>query len=200
MTRDKKRLGLTGSIGAGKSTVARLLRDRGLTVLDADAVARDIATWPDVRSEVAARLGPEYVTGTGLDRRALAALVFRDDDSRAVLNSIIHPRVRHRMHELEAAAPGEWIVQDVPLLFESHLDTHMTATLLVDAPLHVRLQRVVLRDGLTPQDVLDRDRAQLPADEKRRRASIVLDNSGDLSALERQLDEALDRLGVRTPS
>lgn len=193
----RRRLGLTGSIGAGKSTVAELLRARGLTVLDADAVAREVSTHVDVLAEVRARLGPEYVTPEGLNRPALAELVFRDPSRRAVLNDIIHPRVRARMEALEAEAPEGWVVQDIPLLFENGLDASMDATLLVDAPLETRVRRVMARDGLPREAVLARDRAQMPPEEKRRRASFVLDNGGGLDHLRAQLDVALDRLGVR---
>lgn len=192
-----KRLGLTGSIGAGKSTVARLLRERGFTVLDADAVAHEVSSWPEVRAEVERAFGPDYVTERALNRPALAALVFREPARRAQLNAIIHPRVRARMRALEEAAGGEWVVQDVPLLFESGLDAQMDATLLVDAPLELRVARVTARDALSPAQVLARDAAQLPSAEKRRRASFTLDNGGDLPQLALQLDKALDTLGVR---
>ncbi len=196
MTVMAHRLGLTGSIGAGKSTVARLLRERGLTVLDADLVAREVSAHPDTLAGVAAQLGPQYVTPTGLNRPALAALVFADEAARAHLNAIIHPRVRARMTELEARATGTWVVQDIPLLFENGLEAGMDATLLVDAPLEARVQRVMARDGVTREQVLARDAAQMPASEKRRRASIALDNGGDLNALAAQLDAALLQLGV----
>ena len=191
-----RRLGLTGSIGSGKSTVAALLRARGLTVLDADVVAREVSARPDTLAEVARQLGPQYVTPQGLNRPALAALVFADAAAREVLNAIVHPRVRARMAELEAQAAGEWVVQDIPLLFENGLEAGLDATLLVDAPLETRVARVMRRDGLTREQVLARDAAQLPASEKRRRASVVLDNGGGLEALEAQLDAALLQLGV----
>lgn len=192
-----KRLGLTGSIGAGKSTVAGLLRARGLTVLDADAVAHEVSRWPEVQAEVAAQLGPQYVTPTGFDRPALARLVFADPAARQRLNAIVHPRVRQRMQELEAQASGEWVVQDIPLLFEGGLEAGMDATLLVDAPLELRVARVMARDGVDADGVRARDAAQLPAEEKRRQASAVLDNGGDEANLERQLDAVLARLGLR---
>lgn len=191
-----KRLGLTGSIGAGKSTVARLLRERGFTVLDADVVAREVTADPEALAEIAARLGAHLVGPGGLDRPAVAALVFADPAAREALNGIVHPRVRARLAELEAAATGAWIVQDVPLLFEGGADRLMDATLLVDAPLDVRVARVVARDGLSPDQVIARDAAQMPAGEKRRRASATLDNGGDLASLEAQLDAALSALGV----
>jgi dephospho-CoA kinase len=188
-----RRLGLTGSIGAGKSTVAGLLRARGLTVLDADAEARAVTEDPAALAEISAAF-PGVVRGGVLDRAALAALAFADPARLATLNAIIHPRVRARLRALEvaAAARGEgWTVQDVPLLFEGGLEAQMDGVLLVDAPLEVRVARVVARSGLTPEEVLARDARQ-----KRKRATAILDNSGDLTALEAQLGAALARLGI----
>lgn len=200
-----RRLGLTGSIGAGKSTVAGLLRARGLTVLDADAEARAVTGDPAVLAEIGPAF-PGVVRGGVLNRAALAAVAFADPARLATLNAIVHPRVRDSMRALEeaAAARGEaWTVQDVPLLFEGGLETQMDAVLLVDAPLEVRVNRVVTRSGLSAQEVLARDARQMPAAEKRGRATLVLDNAGDLAALEAQVDAALARLGIeptRNPS
>lgn len=193
-----RRLGLTGSIGAGKSTVARLLHARGLTVLDADEQARRVTEEPEVLAELEAAF-PGVVREGVLDRAALAARVFGDAEQVARLNAITHPRVRARMTalEAEAAARGEaWVVQDIPLLFESRLEGTMDAVLVVDAPLEVRLERALARGGLSREDILARDARQLSGEEKRRRASFVLDNSGPPAELERQLDEALLQLGI----
>ena len=193
-----RRLGLTGSIGAGKSTVAALLRERGLTVLDADEQARLVTAEPRVLAELERRF-PGTVQGGQLDRGALAALVFSDPARLAELNAITHPRVRARMAALEAqaAARGEkWVVQDIPLLFEGGLEAGMDAVLVVDAPLEERVARVVARSGLSRQEVLARDARQLPASEKRRRADVVLDNAGSLEELQMQVDAALNGLGI----
>ncbi|SMB92923.1 dephospho-CoA kinase [Deinococcus hopiensis] len=196
-----RRLGLTGSIGAGKSTVAALLRAWGLTVLDADEQAREVTRDPAVLTEIAAAF-PGVLRGGELDRAALAAEVFGDPQRLAVLNAITHPRVRARMEALEreAAERGEpWVVQDIPLLFEGGLAGHMNAVLVVDAPLTLRVARVMARSGLTEAEVMARDARQMPAEEKRRRATVVLENHGDLEALEAQVDGALKRLGIQPP-
>ncbi len=193
-----RRLGLTGSIGAGKSTVAALLRERGLTVLDADVVAREVTADPAVVARLAA-LFPGTVSGGVLDRAALARQVFGNPEALARLNAVVHPEVRQRMTalETEAFARGEaWVVQDIPLLFEGGLEGSMDAVLVVDAPLDVRVARVMARSGLSRDEVLARDAAQLPAEEKRRRAAAVLENTGDLTELAATLDGALRRLGV----
>ncbi|MGY2893476.1 dephospho-CoA kinase [Deinococcus sp. UYEF24] len=214
-----RKLGLTGSIGAGKSTVARLLRERGLTVLDADAAARELSLDPAVLCEVAELLGPDYLLyqdgqdgqarrPISLNRPALAALVFADAQKRGVLNGILHPRVRARLAELEgqAAARGEsWVVQDVPLLFEGGAWKDMDAVLLIDAPLELRLSRVMARDGLSREAVLARDAVQMPVEQKRalleqapesRPFGAVLGNGGDEERLNVQLGAVLERLGV----
>jgi dephospho-CoA kinase len=192
------RIGLTGNIGSGKSTVARLLRERGIPVLDADAVAREVSSFPDVLGAVRDAFGPEYILEHGLNRPKVAELVFNNPEARAVLNGIIHPRVRSEMarqqSELETTGV-QAVVQDIPLLFENNLETLFDATILVDAPLEVRVARVVARDGSTPEAVRARDAAQMPTLEKRKRATVTLENDGDLGSLESQLDAALEKIG-----
>jgi dephospho-CoA kinase len=194
------RIGLTGSIGSGKSTVARLLREQyGIPVLDADQVAREVSYWPEVLRDVSDAFGSEFVFEGGLNRPALARLVFSDATARAKLNAIIHPRVRAEMarrQEQLAAAGAKAVVQDIPLLFENNLQPLFDATMLVDAPLELRIERVVARDGADAIAVRARDAAQMPATEKRRLATVTLDNDRDLAHLERQLWAALHQFGV----
>ena len=195
------KLGLTGSIGSGKSTVARLLRQRGIPVLDADQVARQVSSWPEVLAQVSSVFGPEYVLDGGLNRPRLAELVFARPQARAELNAIIHPRVRAEMARQQAALEASGasvVVQDIPLLFENNLEGLFDATMLVDAPVELRLARVMARDGISVEAVRARDAAQMPASEKRRRATITLENDADLEHLERQLGAALARLGAGT--
>ncbi|MHA0041597.1 dephospho-CoA kinase [Deinococcus sp. PEB2-63] len=190
-----QRIGLTGSIGAGKSTVAQLLRARGLTVLDADEQARLVTQDPETLTLIEARF-PGVVVGGNLDRAALSARVFGQPEVLAALNAIVHPRVRERMAALEAQAGSRVVVQDVPLLFEGGLDAQMNAVIVVDAPLPLRVARVMARSGLTEAEVLARDARQMPADQKRARATVVIDNDRDLPHLETQVDRALRQLGL----
>ena len=196
-----KRIGLTGSIGSGKSTVARLLVTRGIPVLDADAVARQVSRRSDVLQAVSSQLGAAYVLPDGLNRAALAQLVFAQPEARAVLNAIIHPAVREEMMRLEAQLEADGanaVVQDIPLLFENGLEKLFDAVILVDAPLETRVARVMGRDpSMTRESVLARDAAQMPALEKRARADYVLENDGDEAALEAQLERLLVKLELR---
>jgi dephospho-CoA kinase len=192
------RIGLTGNIGSGKSTVARLLRERGIPVLDADAIAREVSRSPDVLAAVRDAFGPEYILEHGLNRPKVAELVFNNPEARATLNGIIHPRVRSEMAKQQAeleTSGAKAVGQDIPLLFENGLETLFDATILVDAPLEVRVARVVARDGSTPEAVRARDAAQMPAPEKRKRATVTLENDGDLGSLAAQLDAALEQIG-----
>lgn len=194
-----KQLGLTGNIGSGKSTVAARLAARGAAVIDADRLARQATEDPAVLARIAAELGEELVADGHLDRARTAERVFGDEDARAKLNQIVHPEVRRltdeRVRMLAAQAePPPVVVHDVPLLFESGLEHRFDATAVVVAPLELRVQRVVGRSGLTPSQARARDASQMPQDEKARRATWVIDNSGPLDALEPQLDRIWEEL------
>lgn len=195
-----KRIGLTGSIGSGKSTVARLLIARGIPVLDADAVARQVSSRLNVLEAVSSQLGAEYVLPDGLNRPALAQLVFAQPAALATLNAIIHPAVREEMarRETQLEADGaSAVVQDIPLLFENGLEKLFDAVILVDAPLETRVARVMRRDpNMTREAVLARDAAQMPSSEKRARADFIVENDGDEAALEAQLEAVLVKLGL----
>jgi dephospho-CoA kinase len=198
-------VGLTGNIGSGKSTVARLFAERGAAVIDADVLAREATADPVVLREIAILFGQDLVADGELNRARLAAVVFADPEARARLNAIIHPWVG-REREAQVAAlstrtpPPAVIVHDVPLLFEAGLDTEMDKTIVVDAPLVLRLARAVARSGLTSDELRARDAAQLPLAEKVRRADFVLRNDGDMAALRRQVDDLWQKLTViKTP-
>ncbi|MBB6097780.1 dephospho-CoA kinase [Deinobacterium chartae] len=197
-----RRLGLTGSIGSGKSTVAQLLRQRGLPVLDADQAAREVTAKDDTLQEIAAAFGAQFVRHNVLDRAALAAHVFGHPERLDRLNAIVHPRVRAHLRALEAALEADhpWVVQDIPLLFEGGLEAQMDAVLVVDAPFELRLGRARARDGMSEEQFRARDAAQMPPAEKRRRASRVIENDGSLEDLEAQVDRALQELGIFPPS
>ena len=187
------KIGLTGNIGSGKSTVARLLTERGAALIDADALAREAAADPDVLAAIAEKLGDDLVKAGELDRAATAARVFEDAEARGVLNSIIHPWVRResaaRVEALRARPnPPKVTLMDIPLLYENGLEAGLDAVIVVNAPLAVRVKRVGARSGLSEAEVRARDGAQLPLEEKVARADFVLENSGGLEDLERQVE------------
>jgi dephospho-CoA kinase len=184
------RIGLTGGIGSGKSTVARLLAERGAVIIDADRIAREVVEpgSPGLAA-VAEAFGDGVLTPAGaLDRPALAAIVFSDRQARARLDGIVHPLVRARSAELAAAVPPDAVlVNDVPLLVESGQAGSYDLVLVVEADPETRVARLVER-GLTAEDARARIAAQATDDQRRAVADVVLDNSGSLEALAAQVD------------
>ncbi len=184
------RIGLTGGIGSGKSTVAGLLAARGARIVDADRIAREVVEpgTPGLDAVVAA-FGAGVLTPEGaLDRPALAAVVFADPDARRRLDGIVHPLVRARAAELVAAAPPDAVVvQDVPLLVETGQGASYDLVLVVQADLATRVRRLVGR-GLSEDDARARIAAQATDEQRRAVADVVLDNSGTVEELEAQVD------------
>jgi dephospho-CoA kinase len=175
------RVGLTGGIGSGKSTVATRLAEHGAVVIDADRIARDVVEpGTDGLAEVVAEFGDEVRTADGrLNRPALARAVFGDDSARARLNAILHPRIAARTGELVAAAPtGAVVVHDVPLLVENRLAPGYHLVVVVDAPVDVRLHRLVADRGMSEVDARARIAAQATEEQRRAVADVWLDNGG----------------------
>jgi dephospho-CoA kinase len=186
------RVGLTGGIGSGKSEVSRRLASYGAVIIDADAVAREVvAPGTPGLAEVVQEFGPGVLRGDGsLDRDRLGKLVFADESLRLKLNAIIHPRVGERMAELERQAGGApVIVHDVPLLAENHLAGSFDEVVVVDVSPRIQLERLA-RDRAMPRAQAEaRMRAQAPREERLAIASIVVDNSGSLAELDREVGE-----------
>ncbi|MDF3071544.1 MAG: dephospho-CoA kinase [Polyangiaceae bacterium] len=175
--------GLTGGIGSGKSTVAALLRERGVPVVDADELSRQaVAPGSEGLSQVLAELGHDLLGPDGaLDRKRVGTLVFGDESARKRLNAITHPIVRRLSQEQFAALEqrGELLAAyDVPLLFEVGLDAVLRPVVLVAASESTQLSRILERDGLAEADARARIAAQLPLATKRKRADYVLENDG----------------------
>jgi dephospho-CoA kinase len=191
-----KVLGLTGGIASGKSTAGRMLAAAGVPVIDADVLARQaVAPGSAGLRAVVDRFGDGVLAADGtLDRKGLGALVFGDDDARRALNAIVHPEVARlaaeQLEALRTTGRHTWCVYEVPLLFENGLDAAMDATLLVAVPDVVQVARVMARDGLDEAAARARIRAQMPQDEKRRRATVVVENDGTVDELASRLRAA----------
>jgi dephospho-CoA kinase len=186
------RVGLTGGIGAGKSEVARRLASYGAVVIDADAVAREVVEpgTPGL-AEVIAEFGPEVVRPDGtLDRERLGEIVFADEALRRKLNAITHPRVGERMRELEqAAGEAAIIIHDVPLLAENHLAGSFDLVVVVDVPVRTQAERLMRERGMSKPWAEARMQAQASREERLAIATIVVDNSGSLAELDREVGE-----------
>lgn len=181
-------IGLTGSIGSGKSTVAQLLRALGVTVLDADEYAREGALV--LKSEICQAF-PEACAGGEVNRAALGRLVFSDPAARRRLEALLHPYVRQRMQEEtdKARQAGHGlVVQDIPLLFEAGREADFAGVLVVAAPTALRKARVMARSGLSEAEFEVRDQSQLPQEEKVRRATWVIWNDTDLDTLQKRVE------------
>ena len=179
-------LGITGGIGSGKSAVCQIMRSLGAEVFNADAEAKVLMEQQDVREEVIAAFGTEAYNPI-LNRAWLAAQVFGDADAVARLNSIVHPRVQDAFLarcRKERRRGSPLLVHEAALTFESGSDTLLDCVVVVDAPIEVRIQRVMDRDGVTEAKVRARMGHQMPAEEMRRRAHRILDNSGSRAKLQ----------------
>jgi len=185
-------LGVTGGIGSGKSTACRMLEEQGARVFYADAEAKRLMQQDDaLRTAIAGAFGADtYDAGGTLNRAHLAALVFSDDEKLQQLNALVHPRVFEAFGQAKEQAEAEGVkvlVHEAALIFESGGDAHLDAVAVVDAPVDVRLRRVRARDGASEAEVRARMAHQLPPEELRQRADYVLDNSGSIEALRRQV-------------
>ncbi|HOA35376.1 MAG TPA: dephospho-CoA kinase [Bacillota bacterium] len=197
-------IGLTGGIASGKSTVARMLEEKGALLLDADFIAREVVlpgkpAWREIRDW----LGPS-ITGPGgaIDRARLGKLIFSDPAARERLNGIVHPRVMEtfitRTEEIRRRHPDAVVVYDVPLLIEAKMDRMVDLVVLVYAAEEIQLARLQSRDKLTAAEALSRLRAQMPLAEKRAYADVIIDNSGSLAETRRQLESFWKNLRLRS--
>ena len=191
----QRRIGLTGGIATGKSSAARLLEQHhGLPVLDADLYARQALEPGQPATEaVLERFGPGVVSSGGVvDRRALGAIVFNNQDERRWLEQLVHPIVRQRFdQELVRLDTNPAVVLMIPLLFESGLEALCSETWLVDCDESQQLQRLMARDQLNEAEAQARMDAQWPLARKRPLADVLISNRGDAAALNAQLEDAL---------
>ncbi|MEV7024785.1 dephospho-CoA kinase [Kitasatospora sp. NPDC093558] len=191
------KIGLTGGIGAGKSEVSRLLAAHGAVIVDSDVIAREVvAPGTPGLAAVVAEFGPAVLRADGsLDRPALGAIVFGAPDRLQALNAIVHPLVRARSAELEAAAaPDAVVVHDVPLLAENGLGPLYDLVVVVDAADDVRVARLVELRGMTEDEARARMAAQATRQERLAIADLVIDNSGPLEELAPRVAEVWARL------
>ncbi len=195
------RVGLTGGIGAGKSEISRRLAAQGAVIIDADLIAREVvAPGTDGLASVVAAFGPDVLGPDGaLDRVALGDVVFADKQKLASLNGIVHPLVGARMRELEElAGPGSVLVHDVPLIAENDLAGSYDLVVVVDVPPRIQLDRLVRLRGMSREQAQARMAAQATREQRLAIADIVVDNSGSLAELDRQVGELWTELRRRS--
>lgn len=186
------RVGLTGGVASGKSTVAGMLTDLGAMVIDADAIAREVvAAGTPGLAAVVAEFGEELLTPDGeLDRPAMGSLVFHDESARRRLEAIVHPLVFERYAEQEAAAPeGALVVHDIPLLVESGRASEFDAVVVVDVPRELQLERMLRDRGWSLVDAEARIAAQATREQRLAVATHVIENTGTLDELRARVAE-----------
>lgn len=188
------KVGLTGGIGTGKSTVSKRLTALGANVLDADQIARNLlARDGECYLETVRLFGGGILREDGsIDRHAVADIVFSDAGKRGALNRILHPAVLERMMEacrsILLDTPGALVIFDVPLLLECGWEQYLDAVILVTARKENVIKRVMKRDQASMEQIQDRILAQMPQEEKIMRADFILENDGDLETLTRRVD------------
>ncbi|MEK4875615.1 dephospho-CoA kinase [Bacillus sp. FSL W8-0102] len=195
-------IGLTGGIASGKSTVSSLLKEKGFTVIDADVAAR-IVVQPgeEAYKKIVETFGKDILLENGeINRPKLGDLVFRDEQKRLQLNSIVHPAVRKQMllEKEQAIRNGkQTIFLDIPLLFESGLTWMVDKTIVVYVDENIQLQRLMKRNGLDKEAAEIRILAQMPLEEKASKADAVINNNGTITETKKQLEHIIEIWALR---
>lgn len=193
-------VGLTGSIGGGKSTAAQIFRELGCLVIDSDAEAKAALDLPEVRSSLQAWWGDRVLDPSGrIDRKAVAEIVFQNPEERARLERLVHPIVRKSRGEMidRAAREGaSMVVVDVPLLYEAGVDSECDVVVFIDAPREARLTRIAAR-GWNQGELERREAAQWPVADKKARADERIENAGSIDDLRRAVTETAERIRSR---
>lgn len=191
-------VGLTGGIGSGKSTAADIFKKIGITVVDADAVARDVvAPGSSALRAIVSRFGADVLDDESLNRSKLRDIIFKDREQKAWLESLLHPLIRESMFKQLSVAQGPYKILEAPLLFENNLHKACVKSILVDVPRDIQISRTTTRDSADQESVVAIIESQMPRDEKLSLTDYVLDNSGGLDDLEPQilrLDQVLQLL------
>lgn len=186
-------IGLTGGIATGKSTVSNIFKEKGITVIDADIEAR-IAVMKNSPAylEIVEQFGADILLPDGeIDRQKLGAIIFSNPASRQKLNTITHPRIRQQMlakKEAAIANKDRIVVLDIPLLYESNLQTIVDKVLVVTTKPELQLERLIERNGYSEEEALQRIHAQMPLAEKEKLANVVIMNNGSLEELRTKVE------------
>jgi dephospho-CoA kinase len=184
-------IGITGGLGAGKSIACRRLEEQGAIVFDADKVAKDIiVSEPEVREKLINEFGMDIIRDDVINTARLAAIAFSNEENQTGLNNIIHPHVIEQFEKLRESKK-DWdglLVMDAPLIFESGLDGHFDHTVLIYSKMKLRIGRAMRRGNLSREQILRRMELQMPEEDKRDLASIVIDNNGTVEQLLKEID------------
>ena len=193
-------IGLTGGIATGKSTVCAILENAGAVIIDADRIARKLVkkNLPAYRQIVDTFGKSILLPGGEINRTALGDLIFNDPRKKQLLNKIVHPQVGketdRQLKRIEKNNPHALVILDIPLLLESGLHKNLSEVIVVYTPEHIQINRLMQRDHISQENALARIRSQMPIEEKKKLATIVIDNSGMLEDTRKQTLEIFQRL------
>ncbi len=180
------KIGLTGGIGSGKSTISRLFNLLGVPVFDSDREAKELyKTDNELKNEIIKQFGKEAFLDSGeISRNFMISQVFSNTQKLEKLNSIVHPRVRNRFNDwLKSLSNIPVVIKEAAILFESGANKQVDKVLLVVAPIEVRIDRVIKRDGTEVEKVMERIKNQWPQEELVKKADYIIDNSGNISVI-----------------
>jgi len=184
-------IGITGGLGSGKTTACQRLKEKGATIFDADTIAKELLKNPDVQERLIEEFGGDIVHEGIVNTSKLAKIAFSSEESLTILNNIIHPHVIEQFEALRSKSAGDdgLLIMDAPLIFESGIDAHFDHTVLIYSTMRLRIGRAMRRGNLTRDQILRRMELQMPEEEKRELASIVIENNGSLEQLYTEIDK-----------
>lgn len=197
-------IGLTGGIATGKSTVSRILKNAGAVIIDADRIARDVVKKGlPAYQEIIDVFGENILLPDGeIDRGLLGDIIFKDPQKKQLLNSIVHPYVRKetnlQLKHIEKTHPNTIVILDIPLLMEAQMHKNLSEVIVVYAPEHIQINRLMQRDGISKADALARVRSQISIEKKKDLATIVIDNSGTRENTRKRTLEIFQRIKKQT--
>ena len=190
-------LGLTGGIGTGKSTVANMLREKNIPVVDTDSISKEIIEYPEIIEKIKAEISSKIFNNENkLDRKKLSEIVFENKDKLKKLNEIMHPIILKKMWEEVEKLKKDYkiIVVDIPLLFEINMEKEVDKILLIYASKEIQLKRIMERDGRTREEAIKIINSQMPLYKKREKSDYIIQNNDSLEKLKKNLDKVVQKL------
>jgi dephospho-CoA kinase len=190
----KNAIVLTGGIASGKSTVSSLMKLYGFRVIDADSIAHEVLD--NSLQEIAQNFGEEFIVNNKVNRKALGSLVFANEEKRKELEAIVHPKIKDRIYQ-EALKLEEFqkpYLIDIPLFFEREGVYNINKVIVVYTPQEIQLERLIKREGLNELEAKQRINAQIPIEEKRKKATYLIDNSKDLNHLQKECERVKEEI------
>jgi dephospho-CoA kinase len=190
----KNAIVLTGGIASGKSTVSSLMKLYGFRVIDADSIAHEVLD--NSLQEIAQNFGEEFIVNNKVNRKALGSLVFANEEKRKELEAIVHPKIKDRIYQ-EALKLEEFqqpYLIDIPLFFEREGVYDINKVIVVYTPQEIQLERLIKREGLSELEAIQRINAQIPIEEKRKKATYLIDNSKDLNHLQKECERVKEEI------